>query len=343
MKETSRKPEAHKFSPDIIDRVRRGFQTDNWHGLCETMRNWLVICLAAVFSLYTWRQAPWWIGTPVYLASIFFIGGRQRGLADILHQASHRTLAKSHRLGVLIGTVCSGYPLLQSFTGYWESHVHRHHHYLGDPDLDPDYIEYQRRGLCGSSMNRDRLRRYLIGLFTVRSMVAYGRYLLVNRIWSRSESPFERCVRFPLLAAAVATCVYMGWGGVIVTYWFVPLFTTHAWIGAFIELLEHYPLIETAPFIDIYLTRNRECGWFGNFLLGLQTQEGYHLVHHRFPQVPRWRLREVHLILMEDREYAALHTTRGWAALLRQLFFAVPPGANASIMPSGLQAGCAGS
>jgi len=94
--------------------------------------------------------------------------------------------------------------------------------------------------------------------------------------------------------------------------------------GAFIELLEHYPLVETAPLVDIYLTRNRECGRFGNFLLGIQTQEGYHLVHHRFPHVPRWRLREVHQILLEDSEYAALHQVKGWTRTLRQLFAIIP-------------------
>ena len=325
MQKHTRQPKVHRFSPEIIDRVRRCFQTDNWHGILELAEDWAVITCVASASVYAWSHLQLLGGVLVYMLTIFVIGGRQRGLADILHQASHRTLVKSPSLGKVLGTVCSGYPLLQSFTGYWSSHVLYHHHYLGDPELDPDYSEYQRRGLCGSNMTKKALRRYLTGLFGLKSLAAYIRYLLKTRIVNAQERPLERWVRLLYVLIVLGACIWHGWLTIVIAYWLVPLFTTHAWIGAFIELMEHYPLVETAPLIDIYMTRNRECGKIGNFMLGIQTQEGYHLVHHRFPQVPRWRQREVHEILMEDPEYASLHRTRGWANLLREMFRAMPP------------------
>jgi len=325
MQKHSRQPKVHRFAPEIIARVRRCFQTDNWHGVLELIEDWSVITCATAISLYAWRHLSIFWGIPLYALAAFLIGGRQRGLADVLHQASHRTLVKSPTFGVVLGTVFSGYPLLQSFSGYFSSHVVFHHHYLGDPELDPDYAEYRRRGLCGSNLSRRVLTRYLVRLIGLRSVVGYIHYLLRNRIVSQQEKKLERLVRAIYTLGVLGICIWHGWLAILLMYWLIPLFTTHAWIGAFIELLEHYPLIETAPLIDIYLSRNRECGKLGNFILGIQSQEGYHLVHHRFPQVPRWRQREVHNILMNDPEYAALHRTKGWANILREMFREIPP------------------
>jgi fatty acid desaturase len=233
----SRKPKVHKFSDDIITRVRSCFKTDNFHGVLELLEDWAVIFGAAWGSLYAWRQLPTLLAVVLYAIAIFLIGGRQRGLADILHQASHGTLVKSRRFGILLGTAFSGYPLLQSFTGYFASHVLAHHPYLADPELDPDYVEYRRRGLTGSNLRRDVLKRYLISLVGVRSVVGYCRYLLKNRIVNSQEWVVERWIRLIYLSMAFVICVWNGWLIIVFAYWLVPLFTTHAWIGAFIELL----------------------------------------------------------------------------------------------------------
>ncbi|CAF1190429.1 unnamed protein product [Adineta ricciae] len=90
------------------------------------------------------------------------------------------------------------------------------------------------------------------------------------------------------------------------------------WIGSFIELLEHYPLIETAPRVDIYMTRNRICGWLWNFFFGVHN-EHYHMIHHLFPKVPQWEFHSVHLILMQDPIYASLHEKTGWKHLLKEI------------------------
>ena len=80
---------------------------------------------------------------------------------------------------------------------------------------------------------------------------------------------------------------------------------------SFLELFEHYPMIETAPRIDICLSRNRRCEAIFNRVLGIQHGEGYHIVHHKFPLVPQWRSKEVHDILMEDELYASLNQVEG--------------------------------
>ena len=108
-----------------------------------------------------------------------------------------------------------------------------------------------------------------------------------------------------------------GGGSWLLLLWLVPLVTTQVWIGAVAELMEHFPLIETAPRVDIHMTWNRVYGLATRFLLGEKDGEGFHLVHHLFPRTPMWRLREVDAILRRDPVYAALPrlggVSAGWA------------------------------
>jgi fatty acid desaturase len=108
--------------------------------------------------------------------------------------------------------------------------------------------------------------------------------------------------------------------------WFVPLVTTQAWIGAVAELMEHFPLIETAPRMDIYMSWNRVYGLGTRFLLGEKDGEGFHLVHHLFPCTPMWRLREVDAILRRDPVYAALPRLGSAVGGLEQIYRSLLPG-----------------
>ena len=150
------------------------------------------------------------------------------------------------------------------------------------------------------------------------------KYLLRHRIWSSAEHPREAFARIAYLAAIVFAAALYGWADVVAAYWLVPLVTTQAWIGMIAELLEHYPLIETAPREDIHLSWNRLPGPMERFLLGEMKGEGFHLVHHLFPFVPLWRLEEVDGILANDPAYTGLQRLGGSLPALRSILSALP-------------------
>jgi fatty acid desaturase len=311
--------EQYRFADDILARVRRCYENDNWHGPYELLCHLCVIIASIMISRWAWGSAPIAVACLVYLLAVWLIGGRQRALADILHQSAHRTLMRNERLGRILGTFFSGYLILQSFTGYYASHVRDHHGHLGDPTVDPDYIQYQRSGLCGVNMTRATIRRYLLRLLSPRLMAGYIAYLIRDRIFPEEERSRERIVRLTYVCALVGVVTATGHAGWLALYWLIPLVTTQVWIGSLIELAEHYPLIETAPRIDLYVSRNRHCSRVSNFLLGITPHEGYHLIHHKFAAVPPWRHHEVHQLLLEDPVYAALNSVRGWKEILREI------------------------
>jgi fatty acid desaturase len=309
----------YRFPDHIVARVRACYENDNWHGPFELLCHWTVIAVSVAVSTWAWANAPAAVAGVVYAVAVWFIGGRQRALADILHQAAHRTLMRNQKIGRVLGTFFSGYLILQSFTGYYASHVRDHHGYLGDPAVDPDYIQYQRNGLCGANMTQATIRRYLLRLLSPRVMVSYIAYLLRDRVLPREERDGERVVRLTYTGALVGVVSLTGHADALGLYWLVPLVTSQVWIGSLIELVEHYPLIETAPRIDLYVSRNRHCSRISNFLLGITPHEGYHLIHHKFAAVPPWRHHEVHQVLLEDPVYAALNSVRGWREILREV------------------------
>ena len=303
--------QRHRFSYDIRSAVRSCSRPDNWHGPLEALEHWLIIGASIGLSMWAWGRLPLVLAAAVYLVAVFLIGGRQRALAGLLHQACHGTLMASRSTGRVLGTAFGGYPVLQSFTGYRRSHVRDHHGRLGDPARDPDYVQYQRYGICGTGGRREVVRRHLRSLAGPRSTASYIAYLLRHRIWNRDEERAERALRVGLTFALVAAAAYARWLVPLAAYWLVPLVTTQVWIGGLAELWEHYPLIESAPRVDIYMSWNRDTGPWARFLIGEKKGEGYHLVHHLFPGVPLWRLAQVDQILRDDPAYAALPRLHG--------------------------------
>ncbi|CAF3302743.1 unnamed protein product [Rotaria socialis] len=212
-----------------------------------------------------------------YFLATCVIGARQRGLARGLHEATHGCFASNQYLNFFLGTFCSGYVVFQSFCGYQASHVRNHHPYLGT-DRDPDYQGLKENGICGVHRTRAHVERYLLSLLWPIASLKYFMYLIKYRIWTKDDDNRETLLRSVYLIMLTTIFLYSGRSSLLLFYWIIPYFTTHMWIGSLIELMEHYPMIETAPRIDIYLTRNRFCGWLWNFFLGVHN-ESYHLVN----------------------------------------------------------------
>jgi fatty acid desaturase len=333
---TTHRNDRYRFSPEILAEVRATSRLDNWHGPLEVIEHWSWITAWCAASVLAFHHLSLWAAVPVYIVAVFFVGGRQRALAGVLHMSVHRAFMAHHRTGNLVGALLGGYPVLQSFTGYRASHLGDHHGRLGDPELDPDYRQYRDNGLCGDNLGRAALRRYLRTVVGPRATASYVLYLLRHRIVTKGERGNERWLRVAVLAAVLLWAVLGGWWVWLLVLWFVPLVTTQVWIGAVAELMEHFPLIETAPRVDIYLSWNRVYGLATRFLLGEAEGEGFHLVHHLFPRTPMWRLRQVDAILRRDPVYAALPRLGGVLSGMGQIYRLLPvdPPTTAQVLPT---------
>ena len=317
----SRAVERYRFSPGVLLALKPFLrQRDNWHGPAWLVEDWILLLATVTFA--EWLRND--VSTGAFIASypvvVLVIGARQRGLATLLHDSAHRTLARNRIVNLLAGTLLAGYPVLQSHSGYRATHVRAHHplHRFGVLGSDPDYTEIVNLGLYGPGLRSGAVRQYLLGLLGPVPTFKYAAYLLRHRMLATEESRTERFVRFSYLAFLMAVVVYLGLGWILVLYWLVPLVTSANWIGSLSELVEHYPFIETKPRVDVFLSRNTLGNAFANFFLGVDN-DSYHRVHHLFPSISGWNFRRVHAVLMRDSVYFELHEAAGWRDVLSEL------------------------
>jgi fatty acid desaturase len=298
----------HQWSDDIRRDVGFASSRDNWHCVLELAEDFFVIA-AAIAAPYLIQRSfarfggGWfaWLATYIFVA-VPLIGIRMRALAELLHQSTHRTLAANTTLNFIAGTFLSGYLVLQSWSPYLSSHVLRHHHKFGGND-DPDYQYHIQEGLYDEQNDGRFLWRYLISpllLFKTPSKLVD---LFRNRFFNREEPAWEGCLKMTYLAAIVTIVTATGLGWHLLLFWGVPFVTVFPIVNWYVELTEHYPLVQSGR-QDIHRSRNRWTGLVGRFLTGIHN-EHLHLVHHLFPGVPAWRLPQVHQILMRDPEYRA--------------------------------------
>lgn len=287
-------PFRHQFSKDIYQALKPLHRLDNYHGLAAWALNAVLIGSGIV--------AGHVLGWPGYILAIVLIGSRQRALATLVHEASHRALARNRTLNDALGTLASGYLLLMLFHAYRRSHVHEHHGQFGDAEGDADYRLALAHGVydCGGGWRY--VWHVLVSPALLFKVPAYLGYLMRDRLFNLRD-PGAR-TELLLLAAywlvLLAVLAHLQLLPQLFWYWVVPFLTTYQIIGWYIELAEHAPMMENGA--DIAMSRNRHSHPVEHFLTGMHN-ENYHLAHHLFPKVPFWRMKQLNELLRQDPAY----------------------------------------
>jgi len=292
---------VYKFSSDIAKKLCDLSVLDNYHGAFALIEDWVVILFAVIMAKYCFYLYP---------LSLIIIGSRQRALSTIMHDSAHGTIAKNKTLNLMLGTIFSGYWLFQGLMRYKDTHVKKHHAFLGDRKLDPDFIFYIESGLYDPDLNAKKiLWRHVVATLLLFRAPGYLVYLVKNRISSASSYPLEFiCMSFAWSMMFIIANHY-NFIDLIVLYWIVPYLTTHIIIGYFIEIAEHYPFLGKSNEI-IHLSRNRLSHWLEGLLFSIHN-ENYHLVHHLRPRIPFWNMVEAHKIMMQDYNYSLVNKKFG--------------------------------
>ncbi|WP_211240410.1 fatty acid desaturase family protein [Haloglycomyces albus] len=276
---------------------------DNWHAPIAIAADLIGIAVAIALCV----TVSWWF----YPLALIYIGSTQRGFVNLLHESTHKILAKNNRFNLLLGTVFSGYLVFHLYNPYRTSHIGFHHRYLGDPDKDPDYSFHREVGIYDHDPgNRNFfLRNIGLALLGFRTF-AYVKYVVEDRLLFRDKEAkvsmpvkmgTERAILLLQWAVIFGVCAYFGWLHLLLLLWFVPLFTTAIAIGWLTELAEHYPLPESES-SQILMTRNRH-GWaLERYLFG-RHNDNYHLVHHLNTGIPFWNMKKAHKVLLNDPAY----------------------------------------
>ncbi|MEP5570030.1 MAG: fatty acid desaturase family protein [Halioglobus sp.] len=273
------------------DEVQHFTQRSDLQGAWAVFVNWVLI--VAIFA-----GAIVWSHPITWLIAIVLLGGRQLGLAVLMHEAGHKSLFKTDALNERIGQWLCAYPVLGDVNAYGASH--RIHHRLAGTEEDPDLPNYRNYPVSKASFIR-KLKRDLTGqtgMLLVRSVFGgKGRNLMLR------DGETTHSERKGLLVNLVLFLGMLGLGlGAYYLLWLVAYLTTYPLIARIRQVAEHgnvTDLYNPDPRLNTRTTYANPV----ERLIFCPNQVNYHIEHHLLASVPAYRLKSLHQLLVQRGFY----------------------------------------
>lgn len=302
--------------------IQRFFRKSNLRGLFYLLNNWIAILIFLMLPGI-------WFNWFTVLISVIVLGGRQLGLAILMHDCAHRSLFASKKLNDFIGKWFCGAPILVSLSGYRDYHL-RHHSFTGRSQ-DPDRSNYVRYPVSKKSMFR-KLMRDATGItgikltyFMIKMNLGLADYDLSYKSESAHISTQSLVVNFlknilPTVLVHIPlflTLYSLGFG-------YCWLLWPLSWISSYMifsrirNAAEHamVPNLNSQDPLDN--TRTVLAGWIGRLTVA-PNFVNYHLEHHLLPGVPGFQLPHIHKMLARSKEYQHAEVCRGYHQVLKKL------------------------
>jgi fatty acid desaturase len=251
-----------------------------------------------------------------FLVGVMLIGGRQLGLAILMHDAAHGLLFADRRLNDWAGSWLCAYPVFTSLALYRPYHLQ--HHRFTQPPQDPDLGLSQPFPISRASLRR-KIVRDLRGRTAfqrrgeqIRRAVGPADAPLMAQLanlWCKEKgSLLVNLVLFGSLAGA-------GYWWLYPMMWLLPLATWYQLISRVRNIAEH----AVVPDNDDPLRNTRTT--FANPLERLLLAPywvNYHLEHHLFMFLPCWRAPAAHRARIAAGRRNEMELQPGYLAVLRK-------------------------
>ncbi|CAB1276286.1 fatty acid desaturase family protein [Candidatus Nitrosacidococcus tergens] len=300
---SSRLPKGYVPSPELKNQLRELMQTNPWISIAAYIMDWGIIVGVATIS--------WWVFsilgigiTPlfIYLIAALIIASRQKGLENMIHEASHTNLTRNRKLN---DTICYWAGAMWLHPGLTlederKDHVEGHHGFFWDPVRDPKYRGHKSSGLNDLPQKTKWSAIYIL----VRALARSYRWKLFSIIKGGSllkpaRSSYEMARRIVVILTIVALA-YLGLFTPFILYFFIPAILFLPIVSFIAQMSEHAGAIGDTEFDK---TRNK-LGFIQEYFFHPHG-DGYHLVHHLYAGIPHHQLKNAHNLLMQDPVYRA--------------------------------------
>ena len=290
---------------DVLTRqeLRAWSARSDLHGAWLVAANWAAI--AAIFT-----AVALWTNPLTVLLGIGLLGGRQLGLAGLMHECGHHNLFAHRKLNDRVGQWLCAWPIMADLHRYARGHL-RHHRYAGS-EKDPDLPNYQSYPVGWTSFRR-KVWRDLTGRTGWK--LVRGRFQGRDPLFG-SQSRESGLLGFLWVNAGLfVVLVAFGHGG-LVLLWPAAFLTTYLLFARIRQVAEHAAVPDLFDPDPRKNTRTTHARWWERLFFAPNFLN-YHLEHHLAAGVPCYRLRAFHHLLKERGAYADTHFPRGYAAVLR--------------------------
>jgi fatty acid desaturase len=326
------------------------FSQDQWRGLTRVSRwrgLWLVAhawgSIALIVAAVLWFDH--WL---VWLPAIALIGGRQLGLAILMHEAAHGLLHPNRRVNNFLGEWLTGAPVGSDLKSYRTYHL-THHRYTQQPE-DPDLglskpfpttraslMRKALRDLTGQTFFKQRRAQFAMawrGLRLILSGVDGAQAKpdsAAGTVFNQQGAPSPAATRGDAAAIAVARSTgrfllvqaillalsLLLWGWTPYLLWIVSLATSFQLALRVRNIAEH-ACTATGPGDPFSHARTTAANLTERALLA-PYWVNYHAEHHLFMGVPCYRLPLAHRHLIDHGYGDRMTLADSYADVIRRV------------------------
>jgi fatty acid desaturase len=296
----------------------------NAMGFYLVLHAWVVIGLSMALFVA-------WPNPLTFVAAIALIGGRQLGLAILMHDAAHRALFKNTQLNDFVGAHFCGFPVGASLALYRPYHL-SHHRHTQQPE-DPDLILSAPFPITITSFKR-KMWRDILGVTGYQRRLEQFKFTM-----GKDASLARRLAKLVahekyFIASNATLLLILSVAGVWWAYfvlWLLPLMTWYQVISRVRNIAEHAVVGDNND--RLRNTRTTLTNGLMRMVLA-PYWVNYHLEHHLFVYTPCWKLPAAHQMLIEQGFAPRMELARGYWEVLRKATAKDPSSPQAS-GPSG--------
>jgi fatty acid desaturase len=284
------------------EEIQRFTRRNDWLGLRVVLGTWLSI--AAIFAMVAIWTNPFTI-----LLAIALLGGRQLGLAVIMHDCGHGSVFTRWSWNKFAGQWLAAAFIFGDAKSYRIKHAR--HHRLGGTKEDPDLQNYVNYAVVRRSFLR-KVARDLTGMTGVKifylSARGYGWRAVLN--WALAQ-------------AALFGVLYLTGHGWLYLLWPASWLTSHMLIIRIRNAAEHASVPDLFDPDPRKHTRTTYPHWWEKPFFA-PNNVNYHLEHHILSSVPCYRLPAFHRYLKEQGHLDDAEICNGYWTVVKKLV--LPPG-----------------
>jgi len=319
-------------------------RVSRWRGLALIAHGWISVALIIAAALWVGH----WLA---FIPAIFLLGGRQLGLAILMHDAAHGCTHPNRRLNNFAGEWLTGAAVgsdLQSYRAYHLTH-HRYTQQPEDPDLGlskpfpttaASLWRKVLRDMTGQTFFKQRLAQFGIAIIGLKAMLRGEGAEPPTKKDATAGTPFNRqgaagingpaeasaagaiavtktVGRFLLMQAILLALSLALWGWTPFLLWHAALATTFQLALRIRNIAEH--ACTTTGSADPFThARTTLASWTERALVA-PYYVNFHAEHHLFMGVPCYNLPRVHQLLI-DRGYGTRMTLAdSYAQVMRRV------------------------
>ena len=288
----------------------------------QDWRSWWTVATTWGLVFASFALVAVWPNPLTVVVALCVIGGRQLGMAVLMHDASHRALFSNKKVNDFAGQWLGAYPTWADCATYRPYHL-QHHAHTGT-ERDPDLGLTTPFPITKRSLRR-KIWRDLSGQ-TGRKFVRGSFKRSVSR-WNTKEGRRATIGVVVTNLALLGLCTAAGYPALYLL-WVGAWLTTNTLVTRIRAIAEH--ALTPDPADPLRNTRTTLLSWWERLLLG-PNRVNYHLEHHLLMTVPHYNLPKFHRMLEEKGllEHACIERG-GYAAILRQAASKPEPAAAAA-------------